>query len=60
MADVVPPAGYNESASNFYQRTGWQDELCLAICLDDARWIVICLELPYKQVKKHFRLLNRE
>lgn len=45
MAAVVPPAGYNEYASNFYQRTGWQDELCLAIRLDDARWIVIYLGL---------------
>ncbi|RUR40909.1 hypothetical protein [Vreelandella populi] len=22
MADVIPPAGHNEYASNFYQRTG--------------------------------------
>lgn len=45
MADVIPPAGHNEYATSFYQRTGWQDELCLAIRLDDARWIVIYLGL---------------
>ncbi|MBF8222549.1 helix-turn-helix transcriptional regulator [Halomonas sp. 328] len=27
----------------FYQQTGWRDELCLAVCLDAARWVVIYL-----------------
>jgi DNA-binding CsgD family transcriptional regulator len=30
---------------DFYRETGWRDELCLAVRIDDARWIVIYLGL---------------
>ncbi|WP_217515198.1 response regulator transcription factor [Vibrio metschnikovii] len=28
---------------DFYQKTGWQDEVCIAVDLEDNRWIVIYL-----------------
>ncbi|MDN3522921.1 helix-turn-helix transcriptional regulator [Halomonas ramblicola] len=34
-----------EYVENFYRQTGWRDELCLAVRIDDARWIVIYLGL---------------
>ncbi|WP_346300497.1 helix-turn-helix transcriptional regulator [Halomonas sp. BM-2019] len=35
--------GDPEYMAAFYQQTGWRDELCLAVCLDASRWIVIYL-----------------
>ncbi|MDM7484618.1 MAG: helix-turn-helix transcriptional regulator [Vibrio metschnikovii] len=29
--------------TDFYQKTGWQDEVCIAVDLEDNRWIVIYL-----------------
>lgn len=38
--ESVPSADYRKA---FYSRTGWEDELCLAIKLEEKRWIAIYL-----------------
>ncbi|WP_355660544.1 helix-turn-helix transcriptional regulator [Halomonas salifodinae] len=51
FADVLRPVALapghadREYLATFYRQTGWRDELCLAVRIDDARWIVIYLGL---------------
>ncbi|MHC6529974.1 helix-turn-helix transcriptional regulator [Vibrio proteolyticus] len=46
LNDVVPVAGeYRDYQQEFYRQTGWQDELCVTIQLDEGRWVVIYLGL---------------
>lgn len=56
-----------EYVENFYRQTGWRDELCLAVRIDDARWIIIYLGSTdeqrsfstddYQKIQERFELL---
>ncbi|TVP42744.1 MAG: LuxR family transcriptional regulator [Halomonas sp.] len=45
------PSHYHQ---DFYQQTGWQDELCMTLRLVDARWIVVYLGVTGEQKQTHF------